>query len=231
MDDTQEPPDISLFLASAVHDMKNSVGMLGGTLEGLLSTLEPEQLPAYPQLSHMLYETKRLNYNLVQLLAMYRMGTRSYPFDPQMQEISQFVIEVLAQNQTLLDSRGIEVSVDHEPDLVWCFDDDLVNGVISHAINNAIHYTKQRIRLSLGVVDEVLQIRIEDDGRGYPPSLLGNNCDALTQGVNFASGSTGLGLYFSHQVARLHKHRDRRGTVRLENGGHYGGGCFILCLP
>jgi hypothetical protein len=29
----------------------------------------------------------------------------------------------------------------------------------------------------------------------------------------------------------MHRHRDRRGGLRLENGGRYGGGCFILSLP
>jgi hypothetical protein len=29
----------------------------------------------------------------------------------------------------------------------------------------------------------------------------------------------------------MHKHRGRCGALRLENGGAYGGGCFILTLP
>ncbi len=29
----------------------------------------------------------------------------------------------------------------------------------------------------------------------------------------------------------MHKHRERRGSLRLENGGAFGGGCFVLSLP
>ena len=46
--------------------------------------------------------------------------------------------------------------------------------------------------------------------------------------------STGLGPYFSIEVAKMRKHRKHRkhhGALRLENGGSYGGGCFVLTLP
>ena len=49
--------------------------------------------------------------------------------------------------------------------------------------------------------------------------------------VNFISNSSGLGLYFSSEVAKMHKHRQRSGSIALENGGTLGGGCFILRLP
>jgi hypothetical protein len=54
---------------------------------------------------------------------------------------------------------------------------------------------------------------------------------AAKQGVHFETGSTGLGFYFSNQVAQLHKNRDQRGTLAIENGGSLGGGCFVLSLP
>jgi two-component system sensor histidine kinase SenX3 len=53
----------------------------------------------------------------------------------------------------------------------------------------------------------------------------------VSTGVNFMTNSTGLGLYFSSEVAKMHKHRQRSGALRLENGGAYGGGCFVLTLP
>jgi hypothetical protein len=49
--------------------------------------------------------------------------------------------------------------------------------------------------------------------------------------VNFISNSSGLGLYFSSEVAKMHRHRQRSGAIALENGGALGGGCFVLRLP
>jgi hypothetical protein len=55
--------------------------------------------------------------------------------------------------------------------------------------------------------------------------------DGASSGVNFLTNSAGLGLYFSSEVAKMHRHRGRHGSLRLENGGAYGGGCFVLRLP
>jgi signal transduction histidine kinase len=231
MDDEQHRPDLSLFLASAAHDMKNSIGMLSGTLETLLADNTTKLTPAYQQMTHMLYETRRLNDNLIQLLALYKeVGQRTYPFDPEPQVIGEFVEQIEAQHHILLDSKRIELQTDFPADLVWVFDDDLVIGVISHAINNAIRYTRDKIRLVIKPQDAILEFRVEDNGDGYPPAMIESGM-AITKGVDFVSGSTSLGLYFSSEVAKMHKHRGRVGSVMLENGGELGGGCFVLRLP
>ena len=231
MSNDQNAPDLSMFLASAAHDMKNSVGVLSGTLEVLLADDVVKQTPAYQQMAQMLYETRRLNDNLIQLLALYKeVGRPAYPFDPQPQALSQLIEQIEAQNAVLLDSKDITLEIDSPDDLIWVLDEDLVIGVIGHAINNAIRYTKDKIRLLAHENAGFLELRVEDNGTGYPPSMIEAGM-ALNRGVDFKSGSTGLGLYFSHEVAKMHKHRGQQGSVALENGGSYGGGCFVLRLP
>ena len=125
---------------------------------------------------------------------------------------------------------GVEV----DPDLIWHLDEDLIVGVVSHAVNNAVNYTRDRIRLALRQQGELLEIRVEDNGAGYPQALLEAGAAALSgvaSGVNFLTNSAGLGLYFAREVARMHRHRGRAGGVHLENGGQLGGGCFVLTLP
>ena len=236
MDDTPDAPELSLFLASTAHDMKNSISVLSGTLERLLVDASPQTESAYPQMAHMLYQTKRLNDNLMQLLALYKqVGTPAYPFDVQPLELGQLVDQVVALERVLLKSRGLKLELDYDADLVWHFDEDLIVGVLSHAINNAIHYTCDTVRLAIRVTDgNWLELRVEDNGPGYPPALLKAGAIATRDtavGMNFLTNSAGLGLYFSSEVAKMHRHRERRGLLRLENGGRYGGGCFILNLP
>ena len=50
MDDNANWPDLSLFLAAAAHDMKNSVSMLSGTLENLLADDSVKMTPAFKQM-------------------------------------------------------------------------------------------------------------------------------------------------------------------------------------
>ena len=242
MEDSQHSPELFLFLASTAHDMKNSISVLSGTLERLLDDASPQTEKAYPQMAQMLYQTRRLNDNLMQLLALYKqVGKPAYPFDMQPLEAGQLVEQVAAAGRVLLASRGISLELDVDPELVAHVDEDLIVGVVSHAVNNAVHYTRDRIRLTVrsagdgmeaGIdagIDAGIEIRVEDNGGGFPPALLA--AGAAASGVDFLTNSAGLGLYFAGEVARMHRHRGRSGAVRLENGGALGGGCFILTLP
>jgi len=235
MEDPHSP--LSMFLASTAHDMKNSISVLSGTLERLLDETPPaadDACPRMAQMAQMLYQTRRLNDKLMQLLALYKqVGTAAYPFDLQPVEVGQLGEQVLALGRVLLASRGIRIEFDIEPELVWHLDEDLAIGVLSHAVNNAVHYTRDRILLAACVRDGWLELRVEDNGAGYPGALLAADdagMDGLG-GLDFSTNSAGLGLHFSREVARMHRHRGRSGAVRLENGGRLGGGCFILALP
>lgn len=223
----ETPPDISAFLASAVHDMKNSIGVMVNYLETSLAELGPD---AQEKAAPMLYEVKRVNDNLLQMLAIYKIGNQFYPFDLAENSIDEFVREIIEQNKTLLDYSGIALEVEIDEGLTWYFDYELVSGVISHALNNATHYTRDKLRLSVKEEGGELVIRVEDNGSGYPKSVLETG-DAVGKGVDFASGSTGLGLYFSSMVAKLHRNGGKTGSITLENGGPLGGSCFILRLP
>ena len=96
MENQHSSPELFLFLASTVHDMKNSISVVSGTLESLLAAEQakpaPQADPAYLQMAQMLYQTKRLNDNLIQLLALYKeVGKPGYPFDVQPQLVSQVI--------------------------------------------------------------------------------------------------------------------------------------------
>ena len=241
MDEQEAPqaegsPELSMFLASIAHDMKNSVSVLSGTLENLLSTQQvPDSLASteYGKMAQMLYQTRRLNDNLIQLLALYKeVGKPGYPFDQAPRSITELVEQAAGQARVLLMSHKITLDVDFPRGQIWTFDEDLIIGVLVHAINNAIRYTHDRIRLSVKIDGDYLEIRVEDNGAGFPQMLLDMGApSARRSSVDFLSNSSGLGLYFSSEVARMHKHRERTGSIALENGGTLGGGCFILRLP
>ncbi|WP_295995310.1 HAMP domain-containing sensor histidine kinase [Rugamonas sp.] len=258
MEDHAGSPELFLFLASTVHDMKNSISVLSGTLEQLLDARAPaaaahaaaadadaadathaDPATAYPQLAQMLYQSKRLNDNLIQLLALYKdVGKPSYPFEPQPQLVGELIAQVASQARVLLASKGIALDTDVAPDLIWSYDEDLMIGVLVHAINNAIRYTGRRIRLSALRDGDTLQLCVEDDGPGFPPALLAAGVAAMdlpaalaSSKVDFLTNSSGLGLYFASEVAKMHRHRERRGGIALSNGGALGGGVFTLRLP
>ena len=124
MEDQHSAPELFLFLASTVHDMKNSISVVSGTLESLLAAEQAKASdevtadPAYLQMAQMLYQTKRLNDNLIQLLALYKqVGKPGYPFDVQPQLVGQDIDQVVDQEKILLASKGIRLETACPPEL------------------------------------------------------------------------------------------------------------------
>ncbi len=223
-------PDMAHFLASSVHDMKNSVSMLIGGLEKTLATVDAVSFPSYDGLVQMNLEAKRINDKLVQLLALYKVGQNLYPFNPQFYSLYEYMQAIAAQNCDILKFQGIKLDIQVDRNLYWYFDEDMINGVVGNALNNAIRYTSTCINFSAKEVNGMLEIRIEDDGDGYPNEMLQARIDNK-RSIDFRDGSTGLGIYFATLVAQLHRNHGRYGEVKLENNGLLGGGCFILYLP
>ena len=230
MNDFDNTPGMEHFLASSVHDMKNSISLLIAGLEKMLAQMEPVGAALYPEVAQLVYESKRLNGNLIQMLTLYKSSSDRYPFDPQYNAVADLLRLVADQNALLLKSRGITLEVDVPPACYWVYDEDLVIGVIGNALNNAIRYTQDRILLRAVERDGFLEWRVEDNGAGYPQTVLDAGVEAM-RGVDFQAGSTGLGLHFSAVVAQMHRNRGQKGLIHLENGGTLGGGCFVLRLP
>ena len=234
MDNQSKPETESFafadFLALSVHDMKNSLGMLIGALENTIKDARFNDSPLSPQLGQMEYEAKRLNNNLLQLLCIYKISNRLYPIDIQAHPIRDVLEEIVMQNRPLLDFRGIKLELDCQSDSLWYFDKELLSGALNNALNNAIQHTADQLRLVAQVVAGQLEIRVEDNGGGFPDSMLHGPVSA-NKGISFYRGSTGLGMYFSVMVANLHQNNGQNGSLTIENGGAFGGGCFVLRLP
>ncbi len=220
--------DFSMVLASAVHDMKNSLGMLLNTVDELRA--EHEQALAGSEKFNMLqYEAERMHNDLVQLLGIYRLGENNLSAHIDEHFVPDFLSDHMARHTPLLDGLGIDYVIEAD-DINGFFDEDLLTGVLNNTINNAIRYTKTRILLTAREEDGQLVIGVEDDGKGYPESM--QHTGTLNfKSLDFNSGSTSLGLFFASSVAKLHSNGDKTGTIKLHNGGRFGGGVFEIWLP
>lgn len=222
--------DFSLVLASSVHDMKNSIGMLVASLESFIEEFPPANERQTKHFNTLHYEASRINAELVQLLTIYRMQNGHLPLRIDQHYVIDVLEDQLARNHSLLDSRNIHPRLECDDNLEWCFDADLVGSVVQNVIVNCSRYTRGELLVSAKVEHDFLHISIADDGSGYPPSML-EAPPMLVSSAEVSEGNTHLGLYFAEEIARLHKQKNRVGYIRLENGPPLGGGCFNLVLP
>ncbi|MBW8192421.1 HAMP domain-containing histidine kinase [Neiella marina] len=228
---TPQQLDFSTVLAACVHDMKNSLFMLLQSIEQLADN---NDLPADQQqeLAKLHYEAYRVNTNLMQLLGLYRMERDRLPLTIEEYFVSDLVEELIVKNSLYLESKGIEIETDVDPDLVWYLDGDLINNLLTDVVNNALRYCDKRLMIRAQVCQQgLLNITLEDDGPGYPENMLQFRVDRETQSFDVKSGRTGLGLYFAGLIASSHKNKSVHGDIKLANGGQYGGSVFTLTLP
>ncbi|GGC80087.1 sensor histidine kinase [Marinobacter halophilus] len=220
--------DFSMVLASAVHDMKNSLGMLLNTVDEL--RIEHESTLAGSDKFNMLqYEAERMHNDLVQLLGIYRLGENNLSAHIDEHFLPDFLSDHMARHMPLLDGLGIEYVIEAD-EINGFFDDDLLTGVLNNTINNAIRYTENKIRLTAREEKGYLVIGVEDDGKGYPESMQHTGTLSF-KSLDFKSGSTSLGLFFASSVAKLHREGEKTGSIKLRNGGRFGGGVFEIWLP
>ena len=128
------------------------------------------------------------------------------------------------------ENNRIKLTVDCDEALRWFFDAELIGIAVNNVIGNCIRYAKSEVRISARIEDRFLVIQVEDDGDGYPESILHSD-DDYYRDVSLGSGSTGLGLYFSRTIAYSHQKSGAFGQVLIDNHSVLSGGRFRLKLP
>lgn len=220
--------DFSSVLASAVHDMKNSLCMLIQSIDTLsASQTDPEQ---GKELASIHYEASRLNTNLLQMLSLYRVEKNQLPLFVEEHHVYDLIEELVEKNHFYAESKNITVEVAVEEDLEWFVDANLVGNLLNDVFVNAMRYTKDKIRFEAGIVDGQLHIDIMDNGNGYPQHML-NSTQLPMQDLDLGNNRTGLGLFFARVIASAHTNKDRYGEIKLANNGQLGGSVFTLVLP
>ncbi len=232
-DNTPPSLDFSAIIASSVHDMKNSIQMLLGTLDEVINEA-PEERQSQQKILRVQAEGRRINDQLVQLLTLYKAGNTQHALHIEEYDVSEFLEELFLENHDVLALRGIELSIECEEASQWFFDRELLKGVINNLITNAQQYTKDKIRLNTLIHDKRLLISVDDNGPGYPEAMLKRygTANEITPGNNTAdTGGTGLGLFFSATIAHMHKNRKQSGFLQTSNDGIDGGARCTIALP
>lgn len=230
MDKQRSEIPFATILGSAVHDMKNSLGMLLSTLEEMSERCVEHECGSAQQFSQLQYEAKRVNSDLIQLLALYRLEEVQYAPNLAPHSVYDFLEDQLLLHRQMLSFRGISVDVECPADLNWTFDQDLVAGVIGTVVNNCSRYARSHVQIGAAQTEGMLCLSVEDDGEGYPSAMLEQAIDQRPP-LDFSKGRTGLGLYYAQVIGAAHQRRGRVGYIRLHNASRFDGGCFALYLP
>ncbi len=221
------------ILASTLHDTKNSLGLLFNTLTNVIERCQKRDDSLSREFNLLQYEIKRLNHNMIRLLALYKAERSQFTVNIDYHSVSECIEDVAMQSEPILCSKGIEIETDCSGTLFWAFDRGLICEILDNVLNNASRYTKDKVRVSAREEDNYLIFRVEDNGPGYPDSMIlsSGGSSLRKKAIDFRTGSTTLGLYFAELSAEYHVNKGRKGSICITNGGNLGGGIFKLSLP
>lgn len=219
------------FLAMLAHELRNplapimsgahllSAGYLAADRVKQISGVISRQAVHMTGLINDLLDVSRVTRGLVEL--------DSSPVD-----MKDVITEALEQVRPAVDAKSHHLDVHFSSRNATVFGDKkrLVQ-VLTNVLGNAVKYTPNHGRITLGmsVTHAQVQVTVSDNGVGMSAQLAGQAFELFVQGERTsdrAQGGLGIGLALVRSLVKLHA-----GTVDLHSAGEHQGSTVTICLP
>lgn len=208
--------DADLFAdvaALTIHDVKNNLNQLANDAE------------ARGDLASMKVALHACE-SLTELLCFYRSETHHLHLQIDAHDPSEMLTDLLENlPRSLREQSGIklDLDLDQAPGIAF-YDRNLIQMVLANALQNAMRFARSSVALGAKTHLDRLEFFVQDDGPGYPQSVLDDR-DAYSP---ITRNGTGLGLRLAHRVLSMHENNGLHGEIVLSNRG---GALFQLFLP
>ena len=209
------------------HELKSPLSALRGAAELLRENPEAKDRDRF--LQNIETESVRLQRIVERMLLLASVEKRGRLAETVTVDLSQRVRSVLASRQIALEQHGLQVVVEVDAAVTVQGDAFLLEQAIGNLLDNAIEFSPMHgsIHIALAGKDRNAELRIRDAGPGIPKFAEKRIFEKFYSLPRPGGGakSTGLGLSFVREVARLHS-----GSVRVTNAGECGV-LVMLALP
>jgi len=200
----------SEFLRLASHELRGPVSIMRGYL-GMLEdgTLGKLPAPAEKVMPTLIASAAGISHTIDQMLDTARLEDSRLQIRPRRVDLAQLVREAAA-NVDLLHGQTHQVRpVGCEGALMVDLDVNRISTVVGNLVSNAIKYSPagSEIRVQVDQEGDRARVRVQDQGGGIRPEdmpqLFTRFGRIVTPETSDIPGS-GLGLYLSRELARLH---------------------------
>jgi len=222
--DTQDiPRQQQRFIADAAHELRSPMTALSLQAERLnnmqLSAEAREQ-------SALLQQSIQRNRHLLeQLLSLARAQAPETQRPKTLISLQNQFRRVLQELMPLALAKGQDIGVAVENDCQIHADDTEIYTLIKTFTDNAIRYTPKGGRIDLGFDEtaEYLNIWVEDNGPGIPPSERQRVIDPFYRILGTEQQGTGLGLSIADTIVKRHQ-----GRLKLADSRRFDSGLLII---
>ena len=214
------------LLNSLSHELRTPIAAIIGATDNLQSgnaRLTPQNRNEL--LGEISKASFRLNQQVENLLNMSRLESGFIQPKSDWCDINEIVYNSVKRLEENNVTQRISISI--KPDIpLFKIDKGMLEQVIYNLINNAALYTTKgsTIFITAACYADVLELRIEDNGNGFPVAEINNVFDKFYRLKNSRTGGTGLGLSIVKGFTEA-----MGGNVVLENITT-GGARFIITI-
>lgn len=223
------------FFTNISHEIKTPLTLIKGPVEQLV---EANGLNALikSKLSVVQKYTKKLEVLVSQLLDFRKIDSGYMMLNCQPGNLKDLVSEVALFYRPFIENKRIQFSLEEgTDDLQGCYDEAVVEKVISNLLSNAVKYTPEggMVQLSVEVnyqdLNRFAVIKVTDSGLGIPDKYRTRIFERFYRindpDIKNPAEGTGIGLALSRDLARLHG-----GDLVLAESGSQGS-TFLFTLP
>lgn len=211
---------VEQYVQSLTHEMKSPLAAIRGAAELLQEPLPEAERQRFAH--HIQTQEQRLTETIDKLLALAEVEQHGWLRKIGPVRIDALLGQVAEDVAAKLATAGLTLSVKvHDPQAEVQGDAYLLRQAVSNLLDNAIAFSPAdgKITLSSGIENDQIEIRVTDQGPGIPDYAQERVFERFYSLARPSTGlrSSGLGLPFVREVARLHGgEADLR---NLEDGG------------
>jgi len=214
------------ILNSLSHELRTPIATIIGATDNLqsnqnLSVANKEQL-----ISEISKASLRLNQQVENLLNISRLESGHIKPKNDWCDIEELIYEVVRRVEENNSNRKIDVSISNNVPLCY-LDKGMLEQVAYNLLNNAVTHTDSttKINISASCYVDLLEIIIEDNGRGFTEAEMKDVFHKFSRTKNQKTGGSGLGLSIVKGFTEA-----LGGNVELKKGDT-GGAKFTITIP
>jgi two-component system sensor histidine kinase KdpD len=212
------------LLNSLSHELRTPIATIIGATDNLQSNNKNLTTENKVELiAEISKATFRLNQQVENLLSMSRLESGFLQPKKDWCDIIEVIYEAVKRVEENNISQKITINVN--PDIPYFkLDKAMMEQIIYNLVNNAVQYTNanNKIDIIAHCHADILELIIEDDGKGFPDDEMENVFNKFYRLRNTKTGGTGLGLSIVKGFTEA-----MGGTVQLQNL-KTGGAKFII---
>jgi len=203
------------YVQTLTHEIKSPISAIKGAAEILQEDMPPEKRTRF--LSNILNESNRIANLVDRMLLLSSLENKKTIENWENVSVNSLINMVLESKEPMIIQKKLNIKLDLSDETQIKGDSFLLFQAISNIIQNAIDFSPQNSDILLKIEKfegQYVNIIVEDNGPGIPEYAREKVFEKFfsLQRPDTGKKSTGLGLNFVKEVAKLHK-----GTIHLEN--------------